>query len=301
LEYKKIKLEILDYFLELPFTLYASKNKYIQEYAKKILPIPYLIIDEFEQYYCTKKSYAESIDELKSRSNFSIFKSLPMPFDEDGFHILLDDKYTDEVYLKNTKDDYGLFLAFAEKNNLSPQIERIRYYSHFQFLHSITLSYFVNFLSRKFNWNESLTSIFNCACYLHDISMPDILIEEYEIDKNFMKIENNIIEKAILHCEDSVKLLQEINIPDILLDIILLHHEDINGEGYPQGLKLERLSTEVQLFCLLHRWLVNAFNLEKNNLLSPESFLNSWDKRWDKLKAAPYLNVLKEYFEKINN
>jgi len=52
------------------------------------------------------------------------------------------------------------------------------------------------------------------------------------------------------HCQSGYDILQEIEFPWPLADIVLQHHERMNGSGYPVGLSGERISLEARILAV---------------------------------------------------
>ena len=88
---------------------------------------------------------------------------------------------------------------------------------------------------------------------LHDIGkigIPDnILLKPGKLDKDERKIMNThtLIGKDML--DDLIKnfYLDELQHVDILRNIALYHHESVNGQGYPEGLKEEAIPLEARI------------------------------------------------------
>ncbi|MEG3069385.1 MAG: HD domain-containing protein [Syntrophaceticus schinkii] len=85
------------------------------------------------------------------------------------------------------------------------------------------------------------------AALIHDIgkiNVPsEILTKPGKIDEN----EWNIIKT---HPEVGYDILKEIEFPWPIADIIIQHHERINGTGYPSGMTGEEISIEAKILAV---------------------------------------------------
>lgn len=297
-----IDTPLLTHFLELPCAVYSLRNEIILPLMKARTCLKSLKLEESDKLYLNKNDLYKIKDDLQERMQFNLFITrADITFDYDGFYTVFSEEILDAKSFLEIKKEYLNVLLFADSQlDLSDEFTRIKYFSHFQFSHSISLHYLFHLLSKECRWSTNLSSIFYLASYVHDIGMPDILVEEYQESVESYEIDDEAMELLVKHPERSVRLLDSSGkCPAIVKDIILNHHEYINGDGYPHGLKLEKQTIEVQVFALVHLWLNKAIALSSNSQLRPYHFLNTWDDRWEQLKAEPYLTVLYKYFSKI--
>lgn len=106
----------------------------------------------------------------------------------------------------------------------------------FVYGHSVGVSVYSVMIARQLGWKSS-AAIFRLALggLLHDIGKRDI-------DRNILlKPEKSLKpdEMALLreHPERGVKILEKVpSVPSDVLDIVLQHHENVSGQGYPRKL-----------------------------------------------------------------
>jgi len=92
---------------------------------------------------------------------------------------------------------------------------------------------------------EKLTRI-RIASVLHDIGKIGIPVEVLEKPGKISHEEFEIIKS---HSMIGYNILSELNIDDIR-NVATLHHEKLDGSGYPFGLKGEQLSTEIRIIAI---------------------------------------------------
>jgi len=92
---------------------------------------------------------------------------------------------------------------------------------------------------------EKLTRI-RIASVLHDIGKIGIPVEVLEKPGKISHEEFEIIKS---HAMIGYNILSELNIDDIR-NVATLHHEKLDGSGYPFGLKADQLSTEIRIIAI---------------------------------------------------
>ncbi len=82
------------------------------------------------------------------------------------------------------------------------------------------------------------------ACSLHDIGKICIPAEILSRAKKLSESEYDII-KA--HCEISYDIMKQSELPERISQIVLQHHENMNGSGYPKGLSGDEITTGARI------------------------------------------------------
>lgn len=136
--------------------------------------------------------------------------------------------------------------SYLVKNEITASmIARLFSKNYELFSHSIQVSLlsavFCRFLNKDANY------IFTCGigALLHDVGKVDIPQEILSKNGELSEEEFSIIKK---HPEMGVKILEQHNaIGKDILEIVLQHHEDADGCGYPYGLILDDISPMAQI------------------------------------------------------
>lgn len=104
-----------------------------------------------------------------------------------------------------------------------------------------------------YNWGLSENKLKNLArgAVLHDIGKIKIPIEILEKKGPLTQDE---FEQIKLHPTIGHELVKDKGYDNTVLDIILHHHEHIDGSGYPDGDKVIKLMMETQIVAVIDAW-----------------------------------------------
>ncbi len=106
-------------------------------------------------------------------------------------------------------------------------------------LHSERVSIFSGIIAKwmKFNWEE--IRIIVTAAFLHDVGKCEI--PEELIGKTAEELSGDDLEIYKTHCQKGFDILKQGNFPEAVQTVALQHHERINGDGFPNGLRGEKI------------------------------------------------------------
>lgn len=110
-------------------------------------------------------------------------------------------------------------------------LNAIRSYDEELFIHAVESAYLVELVARQLKLHPAEKKLAIHAALLHDvgkITWPHELKTKYPLDEKEKKL-------ILIHPVTGVKIVQKIwpEAPDLLLRIILEHHERPSGNGYP--------------------------------------------------------------------
>jgi len=113
--------------------------------------------------------------------------------------------------------------------------------------HVWRVSQFAKLLASKFGLSNDEAIQLSIGGYLHDlgkIGIPDSILRKADklTDMEFATIKTHPLIGA--------DLLSEHPLANLVLDVVLHHHERLDGRGYPHGLDGDDLSLNAQLICL---------------------------------------------------
>jgi len=106
----------------------------------------------------------------------------------------------------------------------------------------------INIMGRKFNMNESEIKMMQYAAMLHDtgkISIPEKLL----MKKGGLTGSEFTIVKS--HTLKGASILSKIKPLKPIVPIILYHHENYNGTGYPKGLKAQDIPLPARILAVV--------------------------------------------------
>ena len=92
-----------------------------------------------------------------------------------------------------------------------------------------------------------ISTIAKIASLIHDVGKMDIPSEILSKPGKLTEEEFNLIKS---HPKIGYDILKLIDFPWPVAEIVLQHHENINGSGYPGGLKDEEILLEAKIICV---------------------------------------------------
>ncbi|MCJ7580797.1 MAG: HD domain-containing protein [Candidatus Aminicenantes bacterium] len=122
--------------------------------------------------------------------------------------------------------------SYGDQNNFLP-------------VHSVNVSIIATNLGFAFDFDKATQLDLCMSALLHDIGM---LIIPRDIVQKPDKLTRKEYDLIKMHSAYGVKFLQNIkDLPEMTEQIVLQHHEKINGKGYPEGKKGEQVSKFAQI------------------------------------------------------
>ena len=185
--------------------------------------------------------------EIKKMSNIYTLENVQLLLDvikkNDISTKLKDKSYKSELYdfLKNKRLkreevlDYARMLAYA-----------IDFRSEVTVKHSIMVEAISYEIGKLMRLDEKILYKLKVCGIVHDIGKISIPVHILEKDSKLTDEEFELMKE---HAIIGYDILSGLNIDDIR-DIATLHHEKIDGSGYPFGLKGDELSTEIRILSI---------------------------------------------------
>ena len=102
-------------------------------------------------------------------------------------------------------------------------------------------------IAKEMNLSESQTEGIRMAGIIHDLGKISIPAEILSKPGRLTDIEFALIKT---HPRVGYDILQEIDFPWPIAQMVLQHHEKMNGSGYPQGLSREDILLEARILCV---------------------------------------------------
>lgn len=107
--------------------------------------------------------------------------------------------------------------------------------------HHRSVSHLSHKIAQELNLERELVSRIALAALIHDIGKTSIPIEILSKPGRLNDMEFKLV-KA--HPETGFKIIQHYNFPAEMENVVLQHHERLDGSGYPKGLKGDEISLE---------------------------------------------------------
>ncbi|MDZ7874497.1 MAG: HD-GYP domain-containing protein [Rhizobium sp.] len=145
--------------------------------------------------------------------------------------------------LSRAADDNGEL--WSESTAIALEVTRLKSKDVTTYVHSLAVSGLMTLLARSLQMDDEEVRILGVAGMMHDIGKLLIPNEILNKPGNLTDRERVVIRS---HPEAGYQLLKtHPEIPQVVLDICRLHHEVLDGSGYPLGLKQKDLSVPVKL------------------------------------------------------
>ncbi|MDY6935367.1 MAG: HD domain-containing protein [Spirochaetota bacterium] len=170
--------------------------------------------------------------------------------------LLINDVYSKEV---------GLINLIELKN-----------YDEYTYVHSINVGILAIILAKKLGLNENDTKKIGLGAFVHDIgkiNTPLELIWKIDSDDDY---ENTTIHE---HPMFGYKILESASgVTEDILNIVVGHHENFDGSGYPGGLQDKAIHKFVKIIsiCNYYDYLIEKLD-GKESLTPREAVLEIWD------------------------
>ncbi|MDD5716847.1 MAG: PAS domain S-box protein [Sulfuricurvum sp.] len=113
--------------------------------------------------------------------------------------------------------------------------------------HQNRVSVLATAIARKMNLSDTQVQGIHFASIIHDLGKIHVPAEILSKPGKLTPIEFMLIQS---HPQEGYDILKDVQFPWPIADIILQHHEKIDGSGYPQGLKGDQILLEAKIICV---------------------------------------------------
>jgi len=113
--------------------------------------------------------------------------------------------------------------------------------------HSYRVAEYLEKFGRVLKLENTQIEFLKAAGIFHDIGKVTIDYSIFEKEGPLTKEEKNKYRK---HVENSYKILSQSSVFSYISDVVLSHHERIDGRGYPRGLKGDEISLEAKMLAI---------------------------------------------------
>ena len=136
-------------------------------------------------------------------------------------------------------------------------LTRITYYTDFQVGHAIRCAAYFCAILRNLKWPADVAQNWIMGALVHDIgklTMPQSIQNPNNKNiSNQQRAKNEFIKPA--HVENGIDIADFIGgLPQEAIEIISMHHERLDGSGYPSGQKVSHLNDAVRIFCIINEF-----------------------------------------------
>jgi putative nucleotidyltransferase with HDIG domain len=153
-----------------------------------------------------------------------------------------DDKEYMQMAVEIAESTVDLFLGDPKAFHALVLCASHKYYTY---SHSVDVMIYSIGLGQKMGFSRSHLKRLAGGALLHDIGKSKIPIEVIAKEGPLSEKEYALMKQHPLFGEE---ILRELGVNDsLMIDVVLHHHERLDGSGYPHGLKAGAISTEAQL------------------------------------------------------
>lgn len=146
--------------------------------------------------------------------------------------------------LKDASDILSGILFDSKKSTWWIFVDSLSNYVDWLYTHSIDVALISLIIAIKLNYKKEALESLCLGALLHDIGK--LLIPKNIIQKPG-KLTNQEMVFLRQHCELGYSMIKELNLPKECTDIILQHHECLDGSGYPYGLSDNKIANVTQI------------------------------------------------------
>ncbi|MBF0518340.1 MAG: response regulator [Nitrospirae bacterium] len=153
-------------------------------------------------------------------------------------------------------------------------------------------------IAQKMELSDDVTDCIELAGIIHDLGKIAIPSEILSKPGQLNKIEFALIKT---HSKVGYDILKDIEFPGPVAEIVLQHHERLNGTGYPAGLKADEILIEARIMCVADVVEAMAFHRPYRAALGVERAVEEITKNngilYDPVVVAACIDVIKTGFK----
>ncbi|MBA4418459.1 MAG: hypothetical protein C0392_11220 [Syntrophus sp. (in: bacteria)] len=113
--------------------------------------------------------------------------------------------------------------------------------------HQKRVSRLAGMIAREMGLTEDMTEAVKMAGIIHDIGKISVPTEILSKPALLTEMEFGLVK---VHAQSGYAILKEAALPEPVAEIVLQHHERLNGSGYPQGLKRSEILLEARILAI---------------------------------------------------
>lgn len=183
----------------------------------------------------------------------------------------------------------------AKATTLDTIIKTLHSRSSMQAEHSKNVAQICGDIALAMNLSEDETKRVKTAAYLHDIG-------KITLDNNLLEKYDNFTEQELMefrqHPITGYRILNSFDDTLDLAEIILTHHENWDGSGYPKGLKGEEIPKLARIIALAESYQIMTHELGDKSISSKEAvneIRKQAGKRFDPNIVDVFINMMYTY------
>ena len=153
------------------------------------------------------------------------------------------------------------------------------------YFHSLNVSVLAMMVAKQMKLDRDDVKELGFGCLFHDIGKLDIPDKVLLKGSGLTRAEQNLLEQ---HCVYGLPIAQKLGLSKKATEVILQHHECIDGSGYPNHLKGERISSLARIVAIVNTYDNLCNRINPADSLSPFSALSHmYAQKRNQLDAGP--------------
>lgn len=174
----------------------------------------------------------------------------------------------------------------------------IKAFDEYTYSHCVNVALYSLLIAKWLDLPEAQIQEVIQAGLLHDLGKVKIPSEILNKEGKLTPEEFDVIKKHCMYGYDLIKDI--INISDNVKSAVLLHHERVNGSGYPFGLHDNAISLYAKIISVADVYDAMTQNRVYKSKASPfdvfEMFLSGWMQRFDSTVLNTFLKNIPSYY-----
>ena len=195
----------------------------------------------------------------------------------------------------------GIFDDILSKDGIILNLNNLKSFDEYYFEHAINSTVLAVATCLILGLNRQLIENIAIGTIIHDIgymAVPPELLRKEELTENEQKIIRD-------HVNIGYQMIKEHNeLSDVTINAIRYHHENVDGSGYPDGLKGTEIPVSAKICAICDDYdalLSNMPNKKKENRYSASlKLIETIGIKFDKFIAKNFLKVVGHYPKGIN-
>ncbi len=183
-------------------------------------------------------------------------------------------------------------------NSLRTLMTVVNAKDRYTYSHSDRVSYYAKMVGERMGINPHELRLLEFGAFLHDLGKLEIPREVLNINGPLSNIEWQMIRK---HPAWGAEILKPISILEPIIPMVLHHHENYDGSGYPEGLKGKKIPLFARILRVVDSYDAITTNRPYHRLLSRENALKEIERyrglHYDPLVVDIFLKCIKEQQE----
>ncbi|MGE0616842.1 MAG: HD domain-containing phosphohydrolase [Bacteriovoracia bacterium] len=205
-----------------------------------------------------------------------------------------EDTFADsKVFLENSLE---VISEDAEAFNL---LDMLNQHSNFLYAHSLAVSFFSLMLAKTVGWNSPANRFkISLAGLYHDIGKKELDLEL--LSKSRRQMSHGEIKLYEEHCSRGVDLMRDLkSIPTEVLQVILHHHENCIGSGFPSKLGSKHVHPIAKLVAVVDEFVKLTLEAPNSPRYRPTEAIKIMEDLYSQILDKQYFPALKKLFSEM--